>query len=102
MGDLTAQVLGALSSGDSLLSSDAFPLIPSTTVKAALDRLASRGMVVYQTIDREEAVLTDEGITIAEEGSHEAKVFEAVRKTLEGLKIGDLPVRVDTNLTSCS
>ncbi|KAI9773051.1 MAG: Phenylalanyl-tRNA synthetase, beta subunit, cytoplasmic [Geoglossum simile] len=91
MGDLTAQVLWALLSGDSLLSSDAFPSIPSTTVKAALDRLASRGMVVYQTIDREEVVLTDEGTTIAEEGSHEAKVFEAVRKTLEGLRIVDLP-----------
>ena len=100
MGDLTAQVLGALSSGDSILSSDAFPSIPSTTVKSALDRLASRGMVAYQTIDREEAVLTEEGKAIAEEGSHEAKVFEVVRKAVEGLKIGDLSVRMNTDLPS--
>jgi phenylalanyl-tRNA synthetase alpha chain len=92
MGDLTTQVLGALSSETSVLSSDAFPLMPSTSVKSALDRLASRDMVSYQTLEREEAVLTEEGKAIAEGGSHEAKVFEAVRKAVEGLKIGDLPV----------
>ncbi|KAI9857593.1 MAG: Phenylalanyl-tRNA synthetase, beta subunit, cytoplasmic [Trichoglossum hirsutum] len=91
MGDLTTQVLGALSSETSVLSSDAFPLMPSTSVKSALDRLASRDMVSYQTLEREEAVLTEEGKAIAEGGSHEAKVFEAVRKAVEGLKIGDLP-----------
>lgn len=90
--DLTPQVLDALSTDDSILSSDAFPSVPSTVVKSALDRLASRDMVVYKAIDREEAHLTDEGKGIAAEGSHEAKVFEAVRKAVEGLKIGDLPV----------
>ena len=50
-------------------------------------------MVIYKKIDREEAVLTPEAEGIAANGSHEAKVFEAVRKTVEGLKIADLPVR---------
>lgn len=91
--ELTSQVLEALSqSNGPLLSADAFLSIPSTTVKSALDRLSSREMVIYKTIDREEAILTPEAEGIASEGSHEAKVFEAVRQSVEGLKIVDLPV----------
>lgn len=91
--DMTPQVLDALSSADTILSADAFPATSFAVLKSALDRLASRDMITYQAIDREEAHLTDEGKGIAAEGSHEAKVFEAVRKAVEGLKIGDLPVR---------
>ena len=91
--DLTSQVLGALSEVESFLTAVEFSSISSSVVKSSLDRLASRDMIVYDTIDREEAVLTEEGKGIAAEGSHEAKVFEAVRKAVEGLKIGDLPVR---------
>ena len=92
--DLTSQVLDALSeSNDPVRTANAFPSVPSTTVKSALDRLGSREMISYNTIDREEAVLTDEANGIVEDGSHEAKVFEAVRKAVEGLKITDLPVR---------
>ncbi|KZF24484.1 phenylalanyl-tRNA synthetase alpha chain [Xylona heveae TC161] len=89
--DLTNDVLRALESKDTILSDDAFPTFPSSSVKAAVDRLGSREMVTYETIDREDAVLTEEGKGIAAEGSHEAKVFEAVRKAVEGLKITDLP-----------
>ena len=91
--DLTSQVLDLLSTNDSILSTEAFPSVPSTVVKSSLDRLASREMVSYQTTDRELAVLTEEAKGIEADGSHEAKVFEAVRKAVEGLKIGDLPVR---------
>ena len=92
--DLTSQVLDALSHSDGpVLSAEAFSLIPSKTVKSALDRLGSREMVTYKTIDREEAFLTPEAEAIAADGSHEAKVFEAVRQAVEGLKITDLPVR---------
>jgi phenylalanyl-tRNA synthetase alpha chain len=91
--DLTSQVLGALSESESFLTAVQYPSVPSSVVKSSLDRLASRDMIVYETIDREEAVLTEEGKGIAAEGSHEAKVFEAVRKAVEGLKIADLPVR---------
>ena len=94
MADLTSQVLDALSESEGpILSADAFPSIPSATIKSALDRLGSREMVVYKKIDREEAVLTPEAEGIAANGSHEAKVFDAVRKAVEGLKIADLPVR---------
>ena len=92
--DLTSQVLEALShSNGPILSAETFPSIPSTMVKSALDRLGSREMVTYKTIDREEAILTPEAEGIAKDGSHEAKVFEAVRQAVEGLKIADLPVR---------
>ncbi|KAI9705043.1 MAG: Phenylalanyl-tRNA synthetase, beta subunit, cytoplasmic [Candelina mexicana] len=89
--DLTSQILSELSTTSPLLSADIFPSVPSTTVKSSLDRLGSREMVTYETIDREEAVLTPEAEGIAKEGSHEAKVFEAVQQAVGGLKIGDLP-----------
>ncbi len=92
--DLTSQVLDALSHSDGpILSAEAFPSIPSTTVKSALDKLGSREMVTYKTNDREEAILTPEAEGITADGSPEAKVFEAVRQAVEGLKIVDLPVR---------
>ena len=92
--DVTAQVLEALEeSNGPIQSSEAFASIPFTSIKAALDRLSSRDMVTYKAIDREEFTLKPEAEVIAAEGSHEAKVFEAVRKAVEGLKIADLPVR---------
>ena len=47
-------------------------------------------MVEYEKLDTEEVRLTPEGEGIAENGSHEARVFEAVRSAMEGLKIKDL------------
>jgi phenylalanyl-tRNA synthetase alpha chain len=90
--DLATQILDALDARDSFASADAFPDVPFAALKSALDRLHSRDMVLYQTIDREEAHLTDEGKLVAAEGSHEAKVFEAVRAAVEGLQIDRLPV----------
>ncbi|KAI9795811.1 MAG: hypothetical protein M1825_001076 [Sarcosagium campestre] len=91
MAEITSDdVLGSLSAADEILSTTSFPSTPSQAVKSALDRLASRDMVKYETIDRDEAVLTVEGEGIASTGSHEARVFEAVRKATEGLRIGDL------------
>ena len=49
-------------------------------------------MVTYKTLDREIHVLSDEAKDIVAHGSHEARVFEAVRKSVGGLKISDLPV----------
>jgi phenylalanyl-tRNA synthetase alpha chain len=89
-GDLATQILHALDKNSPLLSSEAFPAIPSTEVKGALDRLASRDMVNYETIDREEAILEAEGEQIAANGSHEARVFEALRAAVEGLTIQEL------------
>jgi len=91
--DLTAQVLDTLSqTEDSILSTDAFPSIPSTEIKSALDRLKSREMVAYETIDKDEATLTAEAEGVAANGSAEAKVYEAVRAAMAGLKIAELPV----------
>ena len=92
--DLTAEVLDALSQTDKpIISTDAFPSLSSTEIKSALDRLKSRDMVSYEAIDKDEAILTLEAEGIAANGSHEAKVFEAVQQAIEGLKISDLPVR---------
>jgi len=93
-GDLTSEVLQALSKSDPVSSTDAFPGVPFESIKAALDRLASRSMVVYEQVEREEAFLEPEAETIVNHGSHEARVFEAVRQALDGLSIQDLESKI--------
>ncbi|KAJ5748463.1 uncharacterized protein N7511_010159 [Penicillium nucicola] len=90
--DLTKPVLDALFESDiPILASDAFPSTSAATVKAALDRLESRDMVKYEAINTEVLTLTAEGEEIANNGSHEAKVFAVVVAALDGLKITELP-----------
>ncbi|KAJ5287668.1 Phenylalanine--tRNA ligase alpha subunit [Penicillium angulare] len=90
--DMTAPILDALSTSDApLLSNEAFPSTPSSNIKSALDRLGSRQFIEYETIDRDVFTLSAEGAEIAANGSHEAKVFNAVVAALDGLKISELP-----------
>ncbi|CAK7215262.1 Phenylalanyl-tRNA synthetase, beta subunit, cytoplasmic [Sporothrix curviconia] len=88
--DLTTAVLHALANVDSLVTSEAFPQEKSTDIKAALDRLRSRSMLSYETLERDEYLLEPEGEQIAANGSHEARVFEALRQAVEGLSVADL------------
>jgi len=92
--ELAIRVLRSLSDATELplASGEAFPDVESTVLKGALDSLQSREMLVYETIDREEPVLTEEAEGIVREGSHEAKVYEAVCAALDGIKISELPV----------
>ncbi|KAJ5095694.1 Phenylalanine--tRNA ligase alpha subunit [Penicillium alfredii] len=89
--DLTNPILDALSASETILSNEAFPSTPSSTVKSALDRLGSRQMLEYETREKEVITLTAEGQEIAANGSHEAKVFAAVVAAMDGLKIKELP-----------
>ncbi|KAF2267728.1 phenylalanyl-tRNA synthetase alpha chain [Lojkania enalia] len=99
-GDFAVQILRALDVSSPLLSAEAFPDRKYVEIKAALDRLASREMIKYDTIDREEAVLEPEGEVIAENGSHEARVFEALRAAVEGLSVQELEKVIgDKNIT---
>lgn len=93
--ELTTPILDALSASDApILSNEAFPSHPSLNVRSALDRLGSRQMVEYETKEKEVIVLTSEGEEIAANGSHEARVFDAVVAALDGLKMSDLPAIV--------
>ena len=92
--ELTSQILHALDKQSPILSSDAFPSQKSADVKSALDRLASRYMVTYETIDKEEAVLEKEGQDIVAKGSHEARVWEVLSKQMEGLTMKELEEKV--------
>jgi hypothetical protein len=92
--DLPSEILQLLSKHEPILSSEAFPSQKAADVKGALDRLASRSMVKYDTIDREEAILEDEGAEIEANGSHEARVFEALRKAVEGLTVKELEAAI--------
>lgn len=93
-GDLPSEILRVLSEKDPILSSEAFPSIKSSDVKSALDRLGSRSMITYDTIDREEAILEPEALEIAANGSHEARVFEALRQAMDGLTVAELEAAV--------
>lgn len=93
-GDLPSTVLQALSQNDPILSSEAFPALKSADVKSALDRLASRSMITYETIDKEELILEAEALQIAANGSHEARVFEALRQAMDGLTVAELEAAV--------
>jgi phenylalanyl-tRNA synthetase alpha chain len=99
-GDLTSEILQALSKIDPILSSEAFPSQKSADVKSALDRLGSRSMITYATIEREEAILEPEAVEIEANGSHEARVFEALRNSIAGLTVSELEAAVgDRNVT---
>lgn len=89
-GDLAAQILQALSTQSPIQSADAFPAVPFQELKAALDRLGSRSMISYETIEREEAILEAEAEQIATHGSHEARVFEALKQAMDGLTVQEL------------
>ena len=89
-GDLASAILLAVSKQEPLLSSEAFPSEKSTDVKGALDRLGSRSMITYETIEQEETILEPEAEGIVANGSHEARVFEALQKAMDGLTIAEL------------
>jgi len=98
--DLIPEILQTLSKSDPIQSTEAFPQVPFESIKAALDRLASRSMVTYEQVEREEALLEPEAETIVSHGSHEARVFEVVRKSLSGLSIQDLEKEVGDKTVS--
>lgn len=89
-GDLASAILLAVSKQEPLLSSEAFPTEKSTDIKGALDRIGSRSMITYETIDQEETVLEPEAEGIVANGSHEARVFEALQKAMDGLTLAEL------------
>ena len=78
--DLTQEVLDLLDTKQSVATETDLPDVAQAEIKAALDRLASRNMVVYETNDQEQVILSKEGEQIANEGSHEFKVWEAVKR----------------------
>ncbi len=90
--DLTQEILNLLDEKPSFQTSQDFADVPQGEIKAALDRLASRLMVQYDTLDSERPVLTEEGEMICRDGSHEFKVWDAVRRHGK-LAIKQLPVR---------
>lgn len=93
--DLTQQILDLLDTKEPLQTNEDFPETPQNEIKAALDRLGSRQMLVYDTRDSEKVVLTPEGQTICDEGSHEYKVWEIVQQKGK-LPLKELPVRSRT------
>jgi phenylalanyl-tRNA synthetase alpha chain len=51
-------------------------------------------MVDYEILSLEKWILTSEGKEVAETGSHEARVFNAIPEGDAGIKIDEMVVRV--------
>ncbi|KAG5460967.1 MAG: LOW QUALITY PROTEIN: tRNA synthetases class II core domain (F)-domain-containing protein [Olpidium bornovanus] len=68
--------------------------VEQTSVLGVLNSLRSRDMVAYETIEKEQWYLTEEGSEIAAYGSHEAKVFAAIPSAAEGITVDDLQKKV--------
>lgn len=91
--NVAQDVLNLLDTKAEFNTAEDFPSISQAEIKGALDKLASRSMVQYTTSDSEQAHLTAEGETIVAEGSHEYKVWSAV-KTAGKVLIKELPAVV--------
>lgn len=62
-------------------------------VSGVLRSLESRDMVAFTQIDKEHWNLTEEARNVVEKGSPEAMLYEAVVKSMGGLKISEITVR---------
>ncbi|KAF2669248.1 hypothetical protein BT63DRAFT_446901 [Microthyrium microscopicum] len=88
--DLPHEILALLANKDTVVTNQDYPEISQPRIKAAIDRLGSRSMVEYDTKDSEIVILTPEAEGICEQGSHEYKVWDAVRKQGK-VEIAELP-----------
>lgn len=92
---LVSEILDSLKDRASLSTSDTFASYDTNDVKSALDRLASRSFVIYETNSREEAQLEKEGNEIvSQNASHEARVWAALSEAVGGLSMKDLESKV--------
>lgn len=91
--NLTQDILDLLDTKDTLQTNEDFPTIPQAEIKAALDRLASRSMVEYKSSNSDKVTLTPESEAIVQEGSHEFKVWKAIKEAGK-ISITELPVRI--------
>jgi len=98
-GDLTQQVLDLLDTKEPLQTNEDFPKVAQAVIKAALDRLASRSMIVYQSKDEEKVLLTREAEGIVESGSHELKVWRVVKER-GSVGVKELPGIVGAEIAS--
>ncbi|PVH93464.1 hypothetical protein DM02DRAFT_603926 [Periconia macrospinosa] len=90
--NVTQDVLDLLDQKEPLQTSEDFPAISQAEIKAALDRLASRSMVEYKTNDSEQVLLSKEAEAIVANGSHEYKVWKAVKDA------GKVPIKELANV----
>ncbi|KIW09538.1 phenylalanine-tRNA ligase, alpha subunit [Verruconis gallopava] len=88
--DLTKEILEKLESKTSINTAETFSDVPQIELKAALDRLNSRSMIEYDQKASERVVLEPEGEEIVENGSHEYRVFMAIKSNGK-IAIKDLP-----------
>jgi phenylalanyl-tRNA synthetase alpha chain len=94
--DLPQEILDLLDTKPDFSTADEYPDVSQPEIKAALDKLGSRSMIVYETIDTELVLLTPESEGICANGSHEYRVWDAVKSkgkvTIKELPVGSIPL----------
>ncbi|KAG9306608.1 hypothetical protein G9A89_004805 [Geosiphon pyriformis] len=85
----TLEIQGSIKDTKTLVNSEG-KTFDSFKILGALNSLVDKEMVKYETIEGEIWTLTAEGKEIADSGSHEAKVFEAIPVGKEGISISKL------------
>jgi len=68
----------------------AFPDQPSTAVQAAVTSLMDKNMITSEQVEQEVSTLTAEGEEIVANGSHEARLLDAVTAAVGGLALADV------------
>ncbi|RKP23750.1 tRNA synthetases class II core domain (F)-domain-containing protein [Syncephalis pseudoplumigaleata] len=88
--DIQQLVLTTLDRDGKIADSQYLGVPDQLELLGVLNSLASSEIVSYEPIDREVWLLTEEGREVAENGSHEAKVFHAVPQGDAGMPIAEL------------
>ncbi|KAK9481027.1 tRNA synthetases class II core domain (F)-domain-containing protein [Lipomyces japonicus] len=96
MSELQLQILRVLDKAPITDTSVTFPEVETSAVQAALSSLTARSMVLFKIIDKESWTLTPEAEEIVEKGSHEYRLLEEVTKSLDGLKLAEVPKLLGT------
>ncbi|KAK9465769.1 tRNA synthetases class II core domain (F)-domain-containing protein [Lipomyces arxii] len=91
MSDLSLLILQTLDNGPIEDTSVVFPSIETNIMQGTLSSLMAKSMIVFKTIEQELWTLTPEADEILEKGSHEIRLLDEVTKSLEGLKLADVP-----------
>ena len=92
--DLALEILRRLGEKSSFRVDHEFAEVSHSDAQAALNKLASRSMIEYEQQNTEAVILEKEGLQIVAEGSHEYKVWNAIRSAGGKLAINDLAAAV--------
>ncbi|KAJ1675114.1 Phenylalanyl-tRNA synthetase, beta subunit, cytoplasmic, partial [Spiromyces aspiralis] len=90
--EIQSRILATLNAEGSIANTDnlGFGALSIQQVEGVLKSLESRDMITYQRVEKDVWTLTSEGEEIVANGSHEARVFNFIPATKEGVSLIEL------------